>query len=101
MNQRVLMPGEADVADLAGLLRVEHCNLGAILSENAVGILQANDLMMLEQIDTVRLQPFEGILDLLGGLFSCSAVNFGHQKDLLPIPVLERLAHADLAAPSW
>src|SRR5687768_1980073 len=99
MDQRIFMPGEADVADLAGLPRVEYCVLSAILGENAVGILQANDLMMLKQIDMVGLEPLKGFLDLLGGLFLCTAINLGHEKDLLPISVLERLAHADLANP--
>ena len=53
---------------------------------------------MLQQIDTVRLQSLERLVDLFRRGVLRAAVDLCHQEDLLAIPIAERLAHADLAA---
>ena len=55
--------------------------------------------MKLHQVDVVGLEPPQRFVDLTrrGGLGP--AVDLGHEEDLVPVPVFERLAHADFADP--
>ena len=48
VNVRVLVAGEADVAELAGPLRFEERLHRAAFGEDTVGVLVADDLVMLE-----------------------------------------------------
>ena len=57
MDVRILVPGEADVAELARLPRLEQRSVGALLVEDPVGILEADDLVMLHEIDAIGLEP--------------------------------------------
>ena len=65
MDVRVLVAGEADVAHLAGLLGLDHRLHGAALGEDAVRILEADDLVELQQVDVVGLEPPQRFVDLL------------------------------------
>ena len=56
VDARVLVAGEADVADLARLLRLEQRLHGAAFGEDAVGIVEADDLVELHEVDAVGLR---------------------------------------------
>src|SRR5205809_3876090 len=98
MNRRVFVPRESDVADLTGLLGLEHGLLRAALSEDPVRVLQADDLMVLHQIHVIGLQALERFVDLLGSSLLRAAIDLGHEENLVPVPIAQRLAHADLAS---
>ncbi len=53
VNRRVLVPGEADEAQLAGLLRVDERLDAAAAREAALGIVRADHLVDLHEIDHV------------------------------------------------
>src|SRR5208337_2098960 len=55
MNVRVLMPCESDIAELAGLFRLQSRFERAVGAENAVGVTRANDFMKLDEVDHIRL----------------------------------------------
>ena len=61
MHGRVLVPGEADVAHLAGLFRVQHGGHGALVGEHPVGVFHAQDLVVLEQVEVIGLEAREAI----------------------------------------
>ena len=69
MDARVLVAGEADVAELARLPRLEERRVGAVVVEDAVRILVADDLVVLDQVDAVGLQAAQGLVELPGGFF--------------------------------
>ena len=50
--------------------------------ENPIGVLEADNLVNLEEVDSVRLQACQRLIDLFGGLLPRAAVHFGHEKDL-------------------
>ena len=52
---------------------------------------------MLHEIDAVRLQPLERLVELTRCFRVRPAVNLRHQKDLLPVAIPERFSHAGLA----
>ena len=52
---------------------------------------------MLHEIDAIGLQPFERLVELPHRFGVRSPVDLRHQKDLLPVAILERLSHAGLA----
>ena len=56
MDVRIFVAGEADVADLAGLLALRGAPLGASSIEDAVRIVEADDLVVLDQVDVVGLR---------------------------------------------
>ena len=57
MNVRILMAGEADVPQLAGFARLIQRGLGAVVAiEDPVRIVETDHLVVLHQIDAVRLQ---------------------------------------------
>src|SRR5258705_4882729 len=98
VHYRILMPCEADVANLAGLLCVQHrlhCPAG---SKDSIRVLKTNNLMKLHQVHVVGLQATQRFVNLSCCRFLCTSVDFGHQEGLLPIAVTERFAHANLAA---
>src|SRR5438132_3376004 len=99
MNRRVFVPRESNVADLPGLLGLEHGLLRAALSEDPVRVLQADDLMVLHQIHVIGLQALERFVDLPGGSLFRTAVDLGHEENFLPVPLAQGLAHANLASP--
>ena len=81
MDVRVFMPGEADVPEFAHFLRLDQHGVGAFFVENAMRVLIPDDLMVLDQVDAVGLQPPERFLELSGGRLSGAAIYFGHHLD--------------------
>ena len=61
---------------------------GAALGKDAVRIVEADDFVMLQQVDVVRLEPLQGFIDLAGGGFLGAAIDLGHQERLLPVAAL-------------
>src|ERR1035437_9386023 len=97
VDDGVFVAGEADVADLAGFLCLLEGFDGPAVGEAAVGILHAQVLVDLHEVDVVGLQPLERFVDLAGGGLLCASVKLGHEEDLLAVAVAQRLAHPDLA----
>jgi hypothetical protein len=97
MHVGVLVPGEPDVPDLARLLRLRHRLVCAAVREDAIRVLEADHLVVLQQIEVVGLQAPERLVDLPRRGLPGPAVDLGHQEDLVAVAVPERLAHADLA----
>jgi len=97
VDARILVPGEADVAQLARCARLDQRGVRAFAIEHAVRIFEADHLVVLDQIDAVGLQAVERLVQLPRRLLLRAAVDLGHQEHLVAIPVGERLAHADLA----
>ncbi len=56
MDVRILVTGEADVAQLAGLARLHERRVRAVVVEHAVRVLVAKYLVMLHQVDAVGLE---------------------------------------------
>src|SRR5256886_6779000 len=99
MDRRTLVSREADVPDPPRVLRLEGRLDRAPLGEDSVRILHPDDLMELQEVDDVRLEPPERLLDLPGGRRPRLPVNLGHQESSLPVAVTEGLSHSDLAPP--
>ena len=59
VHARILVTGEADVAHLAGLLRCDEGFERAALFENPIRVVEAQDLVELDEVDVVRLQSRE------------------------------------------
>src|SRR5271169_6377160 len=97
MHAGILVTCEADVADFAGLFRRLNGLDGPARSEDRVRIVEANDLMELKEVDHVRLQASERLLNLPGSGVLIPSIDLCHQEDFLPVTIAERLAHSDLA----
>ena len=65
MDARILVPGEANVANFPRLLRLQQRLHRAARGKNAIGIFEANDLVKLHEIDMIGLQALERFVDLL------------------------------------
>src|SRR5207248_9962128 len=65
--------------------------------ENAMRILEPQDLVVLHEIDRVGLQTPQRLVDLSGRLFPRSAVDLRHYERTAPVAVAKRLAHTPLA----
>src|SRR5581483_1894814 len=96
MDMRVLVSGEADEPEFAGLLGLDERGVGAVLGEGTIRIFVADYFVMLDEVDVVGLQTAEGFVELFGGFLFGSAVNFGHEEDLVAVTIAERLAEAGL-----
>jgi hypothetical protein len=59
MDPRILVAGEPDVPKLAGLARVHERRVGALFVENPMRILEAQDFVVLDEVDAIDLQPPE------------------------------------------
>src|SRR3954462_4900242 len=97
MDLRILVPGEPDVTELPRLSRLEQGGVRAFLVEDAVRILEAQDLVVLHEIDPVGLQPAERFIELAPGFGRGSAVDLRHEEPLLAVALPKHLAHAALA----
>src|SRR2546425_4719370 len=97
MDVGILVSREADRPDLPRSLRVDERTVGAFLVEDAMWIVVPQDLMMLHEIYAIGLQPLERLIELPRRFCVGSPVDLGHEKDLLPVAVPERLSHAGLA----
>ena len=56
MDVRILVTGEADVAQLARLARLHERRVRAVFVEDAVRVVVAKDLVMLHEVDAVGLR---------------------------------------------
>src|SRR5438552_1823912 len=99
MDRGILVSREPDVADPPCIPRLERCLDRPALSKNPVRILRPNDLVELQEIDYIRLESLERLLDLPGGRGPRLAVDLGHQKSSLAVAVPKGFPHADLAPP--
>src|SRR5712671_4999826 len=97
MNVGTLVACEANVANLAGLLRVEHCFHRSALGKNAVRIVVANYFVELQKIDVIGLKAAQRLADLARSRSFRAPVDLGHEKCFLPIAVAQRVAHAYFA----
>src|SRR5665811_2196876 len=93
MNVRIFVTGESDVANLARFLGLQNGFHGSALRKYAIRIIEANDFMMLYQIDMVCLEAFQTCFDLPPSNLFSAAINFCHQKYLLTISVFQGLTH--------
>jgi hypothetical protein len=59
VNVRIFVAGEADESDLPCLLRIENRSHPATLAKDAVRIVETDDLVVLKQIDLVRLEALQ------------------------------------------
>src|ERR1700730_14192378 len=94
------MSGKTDMPDLACLSRLQHRFLRSPFRENSVRIFHAYDLVMLHQIDMIRLEPLQRFIDLAFSLLLGASVDLRHQKYFGAIAVSQGFAHADLAVAS-
>ena len=97
VDARVFVSGEADVTELPRFARLDERRIGAVVIENAVRILVAENLVVLDQVNAVGLEATEGLFDLPSGFFFRTAVDLGHQEYLVPVAVAERFAHPGFA----
>src|SRR2546423_5827055 len=97
MDMRILVSGKSDIPDLARLPGIYQRAVCALLVENSMRIFIAEDLVMLDQIDPVGLQPPQRFVKLPRRFLPRSAVDLGHQENLLPVAVAESGSHAPLA----
>src|SRR2546421_9515744 len=99
VDRGIFVSRETKVANLPRVLRLEGRLDRAPLGEDSVRILHPDDLMELQEVDDVRLEPPERLLDLPGGRRPRLPVDLGHQESSLPVAVTEGLSHSDLAPP--
>ena len=97
MNVRILVTGEADVAQFPRLPCLLKRPVHAVLPENAIRVFEANDFMMLHEIDAVHLETPERFFELGVRRFGGAAVDLGHHKGSLAISFAQRFAQAFLA----
>src|ERR1039457_3999760 len=67
MHRRILMPGEADVPNLPRLFRIHQGFERPAGGEEAVGILHPDVLVILNQVNVIRLQSPQRFIDLPAG----------------------------------
>src|SRR2546427_4773742 len=99
MNRGILVSREADIADPPRVLRLDSGLDRPALGEDPTRILHPDDLVELQEVDDVRLEPSERLLDLPLGRRPRLSVNLGHEKRSLAIPVPKGLSHPDFARP--
>src|SRR5437773_6400028 len=99
MDRGTLVSCEADVPDPPRILRLEGRLNRTPLGEDSVRILHSDDLMELQEVDDVRLEPPERLLDLPGGRRPRLPVDLGHEEGSFAVAVPEGLSHSDLAPP--
>ena len=64
VDRRVLVAGEAEVADLAVLERLEAGVDGAVLGEDPVGVVVVDHLVELPEVEAVGLEAAEAVLEV-------------------------------------
>src|SRR6267143_2995982 len=100
MDRRILVSREADVADRPRIPRLQGSLDRPSPGEDSVRILDSDDLVELQEVDDVRLEPSDRLLDLSSGRRPRLPVDLGHQESSLAVPVLKGLSHPDLAPPA-
>src|SRR5439155_16083937 len=94
----ILVAGETDEADLAGLFGFKHCLHAAAFSEDTIGVFHAKDFVKLQQIHMIGLQTAQRFIDLFGDGGTSAAIDLSHEKDPLPIAIAQGPAHPFFAA---
>ena len=97
MDARILVPGEADVADLARRARFDQRRVRALGVEDPVRIVEANYFVVLHEVNAVGLQAPQRFVELSRRFLSGPAVDLRHQEDLVAVAVAECLPRSDLA----
>ena len=98
VDERVLVAGEADEAELALLPGVEEGFHRAVLLEDAVRVFHADDLVVLDEVEMIRAEAGHGFLDLAHGGLLGAPVDFGHLENLVAaVVLLVSLARAEFA----
>ncbi len=68
-------------------------------SENLVGVLDADDLVVLHEVDVIGLEALETIRRVVWPrILWCGRRSWSCKKDLVAVTVAQGLAHAFLAA---
>ena len=80
------------------MLGFEQGDHGAFGVEDAVRVFEADDLVVLDEVDVVDAEAAEALVDLAGGFLFGAAVDLGHEEGFVAVAVLEGLADAELAA---
>src|ERR1035438_625614 len=100
MDGRTLVAGKADIPDLPRLPGLERRFHGAAGREDAIRVVDPNDLVKLQEVDLIGSEPAQRLINLSCGRVLVAAIDFGHQESPLAIAVAQRLAHANLALPA-
>src|ERR1700733_11037616 len=87
MYAGIFVTCEADVADFTRLFRRLDGLDGPARREDNIRIVKANDLVELKEIDHIRLQTSQRLLNLSGSGVLISAIDLSHQEDFLPVAV--------------
>jgi hypothetical protein len=93
----ILVTCEADVANFARLPCFLNSFDGPTGSEDSIWIVEANNLMELQEINHIRLQAPQRLLNLSGSGVLIPAIDLCRQENLLSITIAECLAHPVLA----
>ena len=94
-NVRAFVTGEANEANLAGLLRRHRRFDGPIGLEDPVGVVIVVDLVELPDVDHIGLQSAQAIVQLCFGGFAVTGADLGHQRHLIA-PIVEGQPHPPL-----
>ena len=89
--------GKADVADFSSLSCGDSGFESAARGKDAVGIFHPDDLVKLDEVDSIGLEAAKRFFELLVICLFRSAIHFGHEKNLVSVAIAERLPHADFA----
>src|SRR5215203_5094994 len=95
MNLWVFVPCKTDKSQFPGLLRFEQRELRAFfVVENAVRVFEPQNLVMLNQIDSIGFQASQRFVNLSGGKLFGAPVDFRHQENMLALAVLQKFPHS-------
>jgi hypothetical protein len=97
VNDRIFVPSESYKPDLTRSFGLFQRLQRPARRKETVRILQSDILVKLHQVDMVRLQPPQRLVDLSRRRFLGAAVELRHQEDLFPASVPKRLAHHHFA----
>ena len=97
VNVRRLVTGEADEANLSLLSRFHRGVDRAVLREEQIRVVVVVALVKLPEIDDVRSEARQALLELSHRPTRIPCAALGHQERLLPIAVAQRLSHPSLA----
>ena len=100
MDGRVLVPGEADEADLALALRLLEGLDGAAGREVALGVVLVDHFVDLPEVEAVGAQSSQRLLELSHrrGAVTAMRADLGHEEDPLSPSARQRAAHDLLTA---
>lgn len=79
MNVGRFVPRETDIADFAGFLRFKKFGQPALL-HHPFRVVVPVDFMHLHEINDIRIETFEALVDHLANAFGIAGTNFGHEE---------------------